>query len=589
MRWLVGFTLLLAGCATTPPADCPAHTPAPPSPQSRASTSDAAEQAAPRDALERADLGIEVTPVFEPPGLRIRQHVSAKVNSKTWSIRHAGAADLVRLERIDGADRAKLRATPAGGGLSVRLPAQESFDLEYEVRASDFSADATDANAVNPNRLRAGAERLLLLPDEHPDAPLQVSIRIHSSDLGAPQGAASSLGVGELRSLELSSRALRQISLIAGPLGSARFAGPEGQDEIAWVGYTTFDPRLVSAQNAVFRSAVREYFGDLRSTPLTVLLLSDSRPLGNYEVTRRSWSILVHVAAGQPWDGTLSLAVAQAIVREWLGGRLWLGAADDATGQLWFNAGFARYVAREVAFRMGQLEPEEYAAEVEGLTAIVKTSPDRELDNQTLARAAGRGEQGAIALLVARGALWATDLDARLAEPSRGKRGAGPPRLSQILKETYRAAVGDDVTPGQPQSVDDLLRRLEAQLPDARGRFDNWIVKGKPGDLPATALGPCFRQRPRRFPLFALGFALDASRHVSELDPLGPAARAGLKRGDAIQELHYAAGRADLPVRVRFVRGDGAAQKLSYLPQQGSVSGRGWEALKNVPRERCQR
>lgn len=584
-----GFGLLLAGCAGLPPAqNCPEAAP----PRGTTAATAAAAAQAP-DELQQADLGIEVTPIFEPPGLRIRQHVSARVDSRSWSIRRANAADLIKLERVDGAGRRKLDAEPAGDGLRVILPAKQSFDLEYEVRASDFAADAIDANAVNPNRLRAGAERLLLLPDEHPDAPLNVSLRIHSSNLGAPQGAASSLGVGELRSLELSPRSLRQISLMAGPLGSARFAGPEGQDETAWVGYTAFDPRLVSAQNATFRSAVREYFGDLRSTPLTVLLLSDSRPVGDYDVARRSWSILVHVAAGQPWDGTLSLAVSQAIVREWLGGRLWLGPSNeepsqDPMGQLWFNAGFARYVAREVAFRMGQLEPSEYASEVESLSAIAKASPERGLDNQALARAAARGEQGAIALAVARGALWATDLDARLAELPRARQGAAP-RLSQILKETYRAAMGDDRTPGSPQTVDDLLRRLEAHLPDARRRFDNWIVKGAPGELGAQALGPCFRQVPRKFPLFSLGFRLSDSRSVEELDPKGPAARAGLKPGDRVTELHYAAGRADLPVRLGFVRGEGETQRLSYLPQQGSVAGRGWDVLERVPRERCVR
>src|SRR5690606_35144531 len=139
------------------------------------------------------------------------------------------------------------------------------------------------------------------------------------------------------------------------------------------------------------------------------------------------------------------------------------------------------------------LEPSEYASEVESLSAIAKASPERGLDNQALARAAARGEQGAIALAVARGALWATDLDARLAELPRARQGAAP-RLSQILKETYRAPMGDDRTPGSPQTVDDLLRRLEAHLPDARRRFDNWIVKGAPGELGAQALGPCFRQ-----------------------------------------------------------------------------------------------
>ncbi len=590
MKKLSALGLLMIGCASGPgPAKCP-PTSSVPAGDTRAPEQRSAE---PEDELLQADLGIDIAPTFEPPSIRVRLHASAKLKSRTWSIQHATPAALLSLERVyaDGR-REPLEAKPAGDALQVVLPEGERFALEYRVRAADFAADAVDANAVDPNRFRANGEQLLLLPNLHQGEPLRVSLRIHADNLGAPQGAASSLGVGTLRSLELSPEGLRHVTLLAGPLGSARFAGPEGQDETAWVGYTAFDPRLVSAQNAVFRSAVREYFGDLRSTPLTLLLLSDARPVGDFDVARRTWSVLVHVSPGQPWDGTLSLAVSQAIVREWLGGRLWLGPRDDGTGQLWFNAGFARYVAREVAFRMGQLEPGEYASEVESLSAIVKTAEERDLDGKQLAKAAAQGHPGAIALSIARGALWATDLDSRLARlraAPGGKKGPTPPTLSLILKETYRAAVGDDRAPGEPQSVNAFLERLEAHLPGARSSFDNWIVKGKPAELDSRALGPCFRAMTRKFPLFALGFELDDGRRVQHLDDKGPAARAGLKLGDQVTELHYAAGRADLPVRLRLVRPGAKPEQLSYLPQRGSVAGRGWDVIKGVPRERCTR
>ncbi|MCA9640681.1 MAG: hypothetical protein KC492_08285, partial [Myxococcales bacterium] len=304
----LGLALLAAACApgTRAAAECPAS----PTGSSVPSAASTAAVVASPDPLAEADLGVEITPVFEPPSFLVRLHVGSRVDSQSFSIQHVKEKDLLKLERVfaDG-HREPVAPVVVGSGLRVTLPAKQPLELEYRVRAADFSADAIELNAVNPNRVRVGGERLLLLPDEHPDQSLEVSIRIHSDNLGVPQGAASSLGVGELRSLELSSRSLRQISLVAGPLGSARFAGPEGQDETAWVGYTSFDPRLVSAQNAVFRSAIREYFGDLRSTPLTLLIVSDGRPVGDYDVARRSWSVLIHVATGQPWDGTLSLAV----------------------------------------------------------------------------------------------------------------------------------------------------------------------------------------------------------------------------------------------------------------------------------------
>ena len=87
----------------------------------------------------------------------------------------------------------------------------------------------------------------------------------------------------------------------------------------------------------------------------------------------------------------------------------------------------------------------------------------------------------------------------------------------------------------------------------------------------------------------AMGFELDEGRNIVGVDPKGPAARAGLKVGDRISELHYAAGNARLPVRLRFQRGEDAPKPLSYLPQQGSVKGRGWEVISGVPRERCAR
>jgi predicted metalloprotease with PDZ domain len=119
-----------------------------------------------------------------------------------------------------------------------------------------------------------------------------------------------------------------------------------------------------------------------------------------------------------------------------------------------------------------------------------------------------------------------------------------------LAPSRWRAAVGDVLG--------------DARADELRAAFES----GAPIPLRAGELDPCVRLVPRQVHAFTLGFALaraDAAT-IEAVDAAGPAQRAGLRVGDVVEALEYAADRSDVPVRLRVSR-DGQAIELEYLPR----------------------
>lgn len=530
----------------------------------------------------QAGLALRLVPKPEAPALCVQ--VSAygdNAQLRSWRLLQAAPTELLSVRQLfEGGHSRALSVAADGGGVQLLIPTDDQREssgvltIDYCVRAAAFNAAEPLTTAVDPNHFRATGERALLLPDVYRSAPVPTRVTLQAAGLGAPPGAASSLGVGLTRELDISVSGLQHAAFIAGPLGSARFNGPEGSDEAAWVGYTAFDPRPVAAQVATFRSAVRDYFGDPASTPLTLLLLSDGRSAGDFDVARRTASVLVQVGMSQPWDGPLSLAVSHQVVREWLGSKLRLSAQGSA---VWFNEGFSRFLARELSFRMGQIEPTEYAQEVEALTSVSVTSPLAALSAAQLAPKLAAGEPAALTLEVARGALWASQLHADLARKGQS--------LHKILRDLYGAPA--PATAQQLMTAVDAALGCEATACSAQHSFDKWILSGASPSLSGDALGVCFKAVPRSYPIYQRGFSVTGGR-VSELTAKGPAGRAGLKLGDKLLSLRDRPGNASAPLTIRVERG-GAPLEFSFLPQSGSVSSTGWVQLRHIAPARCPR
>ena len=73
---------------------------------------------------------------------------------------------------------------------------------------------------------------------------------------------------------------------------------------------------------------------------------------------------------------------------------------------------------------------------------------------------------------------------------------------------------------------------------------------------------------------------------AANVDAKGPAARAGLKSGEPIQDLSYIAGRSDVEVVLRVQRGS-EWKLLSYLPVGAAVRAQGFARVPGIRDEHC--
>lgn len=537
-----------------------------------ASTARPRAQAAPD---HRPALALTLSPTLTPaPVVRVTLELRGPPDElRRLSLARAPASGVsaIAARDLEGPIGAELRAE--GDGLVVALARAPSppLTLSYERAATAFASGPLGV-FLDPNRLAAAGDALFALPEAWAERPVPTQLAIEAQKLHPEARGASGFGVGERRTHTLTGTALRRMSFLAGQMGHAVLDGPEGHDEVAWLGYTSFDPRSVAAEVASFRSAAREYFGEKQSAPFTLLLVSDGRPAGGFEATRQSASVLLNVGVNQTYGGPLRVALAHQLLREWLGPALWVG--PPGAESLWFVEGVTRFLARELCFRFGLLTPGEYLAEADEIERLIVTSPHAPLGNAELAKRAA--EPDVASLLIARGARHATSADARIREKSKGQRS-----LDGVLRELYRRP--------QPLPESAWVEALERELGAGGGElFREEIGAGRMRVLPNDALGPCFAAGPRRFESFALGFELDAHGEVTLVATGGAAERAGVRAGDRVVSLLHQPGSPSVPVRLQIERA-GSKRQLEYRPVGSVFAGRGFARLPRVPDERCAR
>ncbi len=498
----------------------------------------------------------------------------APATSPTWHIVQAKRAAVSELTAEDesGTLPVVARDTPPSVELTFGRKVKGELTLSYRVAAEAFSSDVLGV-ALDPNHMRVSGERLVALPDGIGETPVDALVRIDPTALGPYARAASSFGIGNKHRLQASPSALRRATYLAGPMGQALLDGPEGHDEVAWLGYTTFDPRSVAAEVAGFRMAARDFFRERDSAPFTLLIVVDPRPVGEFEATRRTSSVLLHVGVNQAYNGPLRVTVAHQLLREWMGSVLYVGPLDPRkSGEaIWFTDGVTRYLGRELTFRFGLLTAAEYVAEVEELERIALTSPLAEKSNAELA---ALGTPAASALAVARGARHAADVDARIRKKSGGKRS-----LDDLMRQLYAEAK----RVGGPLLEKAWLDALTDELPSAGPASFAHVATGKRLELPADALGRCFAAEARRYERFALGFELDGDgskfpEKVASVTPAGPAERAGLRPGDSVLSIRQRPGDPSVPVLLSVERA-GKPVPIEYRPVGAVVVGTGFRRI----------
>ncbi|MCB9567876.1 MAG: hypothetical protein H6710_11820 [Myxococcales bacterium] len=562
--------LASTACRRAAPAPSPPVTVEPAPEPSRPATRDE------RDALPHLTVALALR-LEGRPALLVDLRARG-LTTERWSIPALASATLTDLVARD--DDGEIAATLEREGALARVRLARAprgeLRLAYVITPEEGAA-APEIPAglelrLDSTRTLAAAEEVLLLPDDAPPARLAVEL----AWTPAPPHLlrlASTLGVEE-GPREVSLDALRHAALLAGPLGTAIFRDPAGDDDFAWSGETSFDLRWSAAEIAGARTAVDMYFGAATTQRFTTLLAVDIDYPGDgigVLVFPREGGLYVAISPGARWDARARLAVAQGLVHRWIGGRLRLDpeVAGPPEAGAWFDVGFGRAIAREVLVELGTLGADDVLDEVHGLVGELLTSPLREQGNHEVAALAAAGDHDALALLVARGALYAGRLDALL-----GGKGGLRALIREIVADARerRSAVV-----GWGELVDRIRRALDYE--ETR-TFAAALLGGRPLPLPADLLGPCFAPAPRTYTRFELGF--DAARSqaaeppaIVGLDPRGPAARAGLREGERLHSVVADRSDPSIPAEVVVERRSGPIT-VTYRPRGASVRGQGW-------------
>jgi hypothetical protein len=484
----------------------------------------------------------------------------------------------------DGTIGVRVEPQHAGVAMTLARAPKGALHLGYDVRANESSPDDPTGELVLDDRFRGAGETLVFWPDALADVSAPVEIRIDGSVLRAPN-AASSFGVGATKRVKARGRALAHAGFVAGSLGGAQFDAIEGHDEAAWLGYTAFDPRPSVAELAETRTAMAETFKeqDIPGPPMTYLFVSQARPAGWFSVSPRAQGVAIEMGPSEPWGAALRMAIAQELAHGWIGGELWIGptdAAHDAEGW-WFSEGVARFYATRVLSRLGLLAPGDVRDVIGGELSVDATSGLRGVGNAEIA-AHAKTDGVARAELVARGALYAARENAVIR--ARSKNAKSLDAVVLALLEEARAA-------RKPLPTSAWIDALAKEDPDAAATFDAIVVKGGAIDLPSGALGPCFRAGKGEYVAFDLGFDADATleakdKIVAGLRADGPAAKAGVLKGDAIVEAEYKDGQPDVLVKLKLKRA-GKDVALTYAPRGAKGKGQTWTRVAGKRDETC--
>jgi hypothetical protein len=573
--------LLIAACADVPPPT-PAVAPAAP----------VAVAPAPPPAPTEPYLRVLLSPRADPAKLvHVEIELAATAPLGVFRLLLGAPEGLshVTLSDAAGPIETKLSADGAGVVLTPARAPSGVTHLAYDVAANVDSPFDPFAERVLDDRFVGSGEGLLLLPEGVDDELLPLELLLDGAPLRAPNGA-STLGIGARHRTKVRPRALRHVAFLVGSLGGAVFDTAGEHDEAAWLGYTAFDPRPAAAEVAQVRSGMAELFHEHDDLPWTLLLATQTRPVGSYSTTPRSGGVLLEVGPSEPWSAALRVSVAQQLVRPWIGGELWLGPreADLRAMSYWFTEGVARFFVTRMLARTGLLRPDDVRDALVGESSVVITSRMRlaarhaGASNLALASMAPTDDV-ARAHLVARGALYAARINALVREKSKGASS-----LDTIILELVTEARKSHQPLPLSAWTDAVARVLG---PAEVETFDRTINRGEEVVLPKGVLGHCYRAGTGQYVAFDLGFNGPATQmsktgQVVGIEPGGPAERAGVKPGDVVVVADYRDGHSEVPV-VLTVKREPQTVQIKYAPKGLSYRGPTWTRVPGTSDDAC--
>jgi hypothetical protein len=415
---------------------------------------------------------------------------------------------------------------------------------------------------AEPTELRGSGDDLLVLPERDGRFPIELRLGVG----GAEGASASSFGLGSVERFEAGTRELRGAYFMAGDVGNATFHASDGNDFAGFIGHTAFDPRWVSAEAVGIRSAVDAYMGRTagpNAPPVAILFAAVRRDDPPIAVATRTHGLLISADRRAPWSPGGRILVAQALTKRYVGGFLWIGDRHEEREGRFFSEGFSRSIARDILFDASILDAKERAAEVNALLATVTFSHDEQ------------------SLVMARGALMATALDAALHRASSGRK-----TLQHFLRARLIEAA--DARKDSLPLGDFMAKIRESAGEETERELSRALEGGAEIALPANLLGRCFRMVRKTLVPFELGFVTTADNEMKVEKVLSGsrAEAAGLRAGDVVGDLAYKSGRADIQVKLTITR-QGKTIPITFLPAGAGKPGRLFERVRGIPDDQC--
>lgn len=501
-------------------------TTSPPAPR----PSSAPPRAEATDPEPKLEIGLAVAE--EPsPRWRVRIALTAPSHaSKTWTYGTPGLA------------RDSLRIRDDEGELAFTFEDAPPYTVELERAARGVLVLEYDVLIESPVAWGTG-ESLLLLPKALLSQSLPVELVVTPCGEQRPR-AASSFGPGSTFADTIPLVELRTADYLCGDLDVATMQTRLGRDSIVSTEDWIYDMRWPATEVALVRTEVDGFFGAIETPPFTTFIVGNPDAVHLPRATLRSRSLRVAMGPAAPWESSARLAVAQALVQRWLGGRFPIEDIAEERGlePTWWSIGWARFVALEVLRDLRLLTPKEYAAAINEAERVVAEqlppTPSR-----------GLRERRAAAL----GLLSALTLDRRL-------QAVGSAGMVNVLREV----LGQVDAAGQRKVP---LARLSAPLDDRLGeregqRFLTWLHRPERPAVPRDALAPC--HRPKRSSSSHADLGLSDPRWFGEalgdsildFDPGGPAAQAGVKPDDELVAIRVASDDPEELVVLEVARGE---------------------------------
>jgi len=460
---------------------------------------------------------------------------------------------------------------------AANLPATLHARLAYQLLAPP---GARELWHLDQNWFLAQGSGLLVLPSD-PALVTEARLAIDASAYGQTARAVSSLGIGPERRSRMTLAAVKQSLFAAGSLGSAVFDAPEGHDEAAWFGFIGFDSRLVAAEVASFRTAVRELLSEAELRPLTMITTVE-RDANGFEVLRAPGSVLVRVSPADQLTAGLRLSILHQVLKEWIGGQLTL--FDERGAELvWFTEGICRFLAQELALEFGLVSPAEFAAEVNavmGIQAVLsqpqyaaRCAPAASTPAGSTLAANEPPPHSCNVLQLARGALHATELENALRT-----QGSSLVALLARLLASEKVLMAPSI----------WLEALRNAAGPRAVRSEEEFAQGQPVLLTSSAFGPCFTRERTRYPESKLGLPVELSPEqlpwtVTNLDPSSPAFAAGLRPGAIVRAIDHVPYDAARPIRLWLADGS----RIEYLGPHTLVPSYAWKRVAGVHENLC--